>query len=124
MTAPADRKYSQDHEWVLPEGGEATVGITEYAAQQLGAIVFADLPAVGDNFSAGDAFGEVESVKSVSELYLPVGGEVVEINEALDGAPETVNDDPYGAGWMIRIKLSDAAELDEMLDAAAYDALA
>lgn len=123
MGSPTDRKYSNDHEWVLVEGDEATVGITEFASGQLGSIVFVDLPAEGDTLTSGDAFGEVESVKSVSEIYLPVSGEVIAINDALDEAPQTINDDPYEEGWMIRVRLSDPAQVDDLLDAEAYDAI-
>jgi len=123
MGSPTDRKYSNDHEWVLVEGDEATVGITEFASGQLGSIVFVDLPAEGDTLTSGDAFGEGESVKSVSEIYLPVSGEVIAINDALDDAPQTINDDPYEEGWMIRVRLSDPAQVDDLLDAEAYDAI-
>jgi glycine cleavage system H protein len=121
MASPTDRKYSLEHEWVLIDGDEATIGITEYAASQLGSIVFVDLPEEGENFESDEVFGEVESVKSVSELLLPVGGEIIALNAALEDAPETVNDDPYGEGWLIRVRMDNAEDLEELVDAAAYD---
>ena len=120
---PADLRYSKDHEWIRVEGDKGTVGISEHAQTQLGDVVFVDLPEVGRSVKAGDVFGTVESVKAVSELYAPVSGEVVEVNSALTAKPETVNKDPYGGGWMIVLKLSDPAEVDGLLDAAAYEAL-
>jgi glycine cleavage system H protein len=123
VTVPTDLRYTKDHEWVRVEGEEATVGITEYAAGQLGDIVFVELPDVGRSLAQFAAFGVVESVKAVSDLFAPVGGEVAAINDALAGAPERVNSDPYGDGWMVRLKLSNAGEVDDLLDAAAYDAL-
>ena len=122
MSYPSDRKYSADHEWVVVDGDEAIVGITDFAANALGDVVYVDLPAVGDSFSAGDSFGEVESVKSVSDLFIPVDGEVLAINEELEGAPDQVNSDPYGTGWMIRIRLADASQVDGLLDSEAYEA--
>jgi len=120
---PDDRRYTQDHEWVRLDGDEAVVGITAYAADQLGDIVFVELPAVGRSLDAAGTFGVVESVKAVSDLFAPVGGEVTATNDALGGSPELVNSDPYDAGWMIRVKVADAGALDDLLDAAAYDAL-
>ena len=120
---PTDLRYTKDHEWVRVEGKEATVGITEYAASQLGDIVFVELPDVGRSLAQFAAFGVVESVKAVSDLFAPVSGAVAAINDALAGSPESVNTDPYGAGWMVRLELADPAEVDELLDAAAYDAL-
>jgi glycine cleavage system H protein len=120
---PDDRRYTQDHEWVRLDGDEAIVGITAYAAEQLGDIVFVELPAVGRSLEAAGTFGVVESVKAVSDLFAPVGGEVTAINDALGGSPELVNSDPYDGGWMIRVKVADAGALDDLLDAAAYDAL-
>jgi len=122
MSTPADRKYSTDHEWVLVDGDVATVGITAYAAEQLGSIVFVELPEEGESFAVEEAYGEVESVKSVSELLMPVGGEILAINEALEDAPETVNNDPYGDGWLVRIRMDNPEELEELVDAASYDA--
>jgi glycine cleavage system H protein len=120
---PTDLRYTKDHEWVRVDGEEATVGITEYAASQLGDIVFVELPDVGRTLAQFAAFGVVESVKAVSDLFAPLSGDVVANNEALAGAPEQVNGDPYGDGWMIRLKLSEPGEVDELLEAAAYDAL-
>ncbi|HEX3427222.1 MAG TPA: glycine cleavage system protein GcvH [Candidatus Limnocylindrales bacterium] len=120
---PTDLRYTKDHEWVRREGDEATVGITEYAAGQLGDIVFVELPDMGRTLAQFSTFGVVESVKAVSDLFAPVSGEVATTNAALTGSPELVNSDPYGEGWMIRLKLSEPAEVDELLDAAAYDAL-
>jgi glycine cleavage system H protein len=120
---PTDLRYTKDHEWVRVDGDEATVGITEYAATQLGDIVFVELPDVGRALTQSATFGVVESVKAVSDLFAPVGGEVVATNEALAGSPEQVNADPYGKGWMIRVRLTEPGEVDELLDAAAYDAL-
>jgi len=117
---PSDLKYDKEHEWVRVEGDVAVVGISDFAQDQLGEVVYVDLPAVGDTVTAGDTFGEVESVKSVSELYSPVTGEVVKVNDELDGAPETVNEDAYGGGWMIEVKLADPSELDGLMDAAEY----
>jgi len=123
MSTPTNRKYSFEHEWVLVDGDEATIGITAYAAEQLGNIVFVELPEEGDSFASDEAFGEVESVKSVSELLLPVGGEIIAINEALDEAPETVNNDPYGDGWLVRVRMDNAEEdMANLVDAATYDA--
>ena len=119
---PKELKYDREHEWVRVEDDIAVVGISHFAQDQLGEVVYVDLPSVGDVLTAGDSFGEVESVKSVSELLTPVSGEIVEVNTALDDAPETVNDDPYGEGWMIKVHLSDAAEVDELLDADTYQA--
>ncbi|MCU0504600.1 MAG: glycine cleavage system protein GcvH [Chloroflexi bacterium] len=121
---PTDLRYTREHEWVRVEDGVATVGITAHAADQLGDIVFVELPAVGAALSAGKAFGVVESVKAVSDLFAPVSGAVVETNGELAGRPELANADPYGDGWMIRISVSDAGELDALLDAAAYEAIA
>jgi glycine cleavage system H protein len=120
---PTDLRYTKDHEWIRVDGGEATVGITEYAAGQLGDIVFVELPDVGRTLAQFAAFGVVESVKAVSDLFAPVSGEVVASNDALAGSPEHVNGDPYGEGWMIRLRLTEPGEVDELLDAAAYDAL-
>ncbi|MCL2379399.1 MAG: glycine cleavage system protein GcvH [Coriobacteriia bacterium] len=122
MATPTDRKYSADHEWVLVDGDQATIGITKHASEQLGSVVFVDLPDIGDSFETSEVFGEVESVKSVSELIIPVAGEIIAANEALEDAPETVNDDPYGDGWIVRIRLDDAGDLENLMDAAAYDA--
>ncbi len=120
---PMDLHYTKDHEWVRVDGDEATVGITAYAAEQLGDIVFVELPDVGRSLDQFATFGVVESVKAVSDLFAPVGGEVVETNAALTGQPELVNSDPYEGGWMVRFRLADAAQLEELLDATTYDAL-
>ena len=120
---PTDLRYTKDHEWVRVDGDEAVVGITDYATNQLGDIVFVELPDVGRTLSQSATFGVVESVKAVSDLFSPVSGEVTSGNDALAAAPELVNSDPYGEGWMIRLKLANPTEVDELLDAAAYDAL-
>jgi glycine cleavage system H protein len=120
---PTDLHYTKDHEWVRVDGEEATVGVTAFAADQLGDIVFVELPDVGRSLDQFAAFGVVESVKAVSDLFAPVGGDVIETNAALTGQPELVNSDPYEGGWMVRLRLADAAQLDELLDATAYDAL-
>jgi glycine cleavage system H protein len=120
---PTDLRYTKDHEWVRVDGDEATVGITEYAAGQLGDIVFVELPDAGRSLEQFATFGVVESVKAVSDLFAPVSGKVVTSNDALAGSPELVNADPHGGGWMIRIKLAKPEEVDELLDADAYDAL-
>lgn len=118
---PEDLHYSKDHEWVRVEGGEAIIGITDYAQNSLGDVVYVELPKVGDEFAANEAFGSVESVKAVSEVFTPVAGTITQINEALADEPETVNTDPYGAGWMIRIKMSNRGEVDSLLTAAEYE---
>jgi glycine cleavage system H protein len=122
MAYPSDRKYTKDHEWVQMSGGTAEVGITEYAQQQLGDVVYVDLPEPGKTVTAGESFGSIESVKAVSELFAPVSGEVVEVNASLRDHPERVNKDPHGA-WMIRIRPSNAAEADALLDSAKYEAI-
>jgi len=120
---PQDLRYTKEHEWVRVEGGVATVGITDYAAEQLGDIVFVELPEPGRTVAQFAAVGVIESVKAVSDLFAPVGGDVVESNAALAGSPELLNSDPFGAGWMLRISVSDAAQMDALLDSAAYEAL-
>ncbi|WP_085447213.1 glycine cleavage system protein GcvH [Magnetofaba australis] len=120
MSIPADLRYTKEHEWVRMEGDEAVVGITAFAAEQLGDVVFVELPEVGASLEANGTFGVVESVKSVSDLYVPISGEVVAINEALSDSPEQVNEAPYGDGWMIRIKVANPADVESLLDAAAY----
>jgi glycine cleavage system H protein len=120
---PADLRYTKEHEWVRVDGDVATIGITQHAADQLGDIVFVELPEAGRAVEQFAAFGVVESVKAVSDLFAPVGGEVVETNGALASTPEVVNSDPYGAGWMLRIRLTDTAQVDALLDPAAYEAL-
>jgi glycine cleavage system H protein len=120
---PADLKYTKDHEWIRLTNGQGRVGITDYAQKQLGDVVFVDLPAVGTTVTRGQAFGTIESVKAVSELFAPVSGEIVEVNAALKDAPEQVNSDPHGA-WMVGIRLSSPAEANELLDSAQYDEVA
>ncbi len=120
MTNPADRRYSKDHEWLRVEADRATIGITDYAQNQLGDVVFLELPEVGRVLKAGEIFGTVESVKAVSELYAPVAGEVVEVNSALVDRPEKINSDPYGEGWMVRLRLTDAMAAEGLMDAEAY----
>ena len=119
---PADLKYTKDHEWVRIAGGEATIGITQYAQAQLGDVVYVELPAIGRTLKQGEVFGTIESVKAVSELYAPVSGAVVAVNDALTGSPESVNKDPYAA-WICKVTASDAGELGNLLDAPAYQAL-
>jgi glycine cleavage system H protein len=114
-------KFSKEHEWVLVEAGVATVGITDYAQDQLGDIVFVELPAVGDKVSKEDAFGVVESVKAVSDIYAPVSGKVVEVNDDLPENPEMLNEDPYGDGWIIKIEMSDPEEVQDLMTAAEYE---
>lgn len=123
MSVPTDLRYTRDHEWIRLEGDVATVGITQYAADQLGDIVFVELPDVGRTLEAAKAFGVVESVKAVSDLYAPLAGEVAEVNGALSGAPELVNSDPYGEGWMIRLRVAPDATPPDLLEPAAYDDL-
>jgi glycine cleavage system H protein len=118
---PEDLSYTKDHEWVRVKGNEATVGITEHAQNQLGDVVYVELPKVGDKFEASEPFGSVESVKAVSEIYMPVSGSVVEVNENLNDSPEQVNEDPYGEGWMIRIKIDNPAQVDALLTSIEYD---
>jgi glycine cleavage system H protein len=120
---PQDLRYTKDHEWVRIEGDLATVGITEYAAEQLGDIVFVELPELGRKVAQFSAVGVIESVKAVSDLFAPIGGEVVEANSELATSPELLNGDPYGKGWMLRIRLGDGAQVDKLLDAPAYEAL-
>jgi glycine cleavage system H protein len=120
---PTDLRYTKDHEWVRADGDEATIGITQYAADQLGDIVFVELPAGGTSLEQFATFGVVESVKAVSDLFAPVSGEVTGTNDDLTSKPELVNSDPYGEGWMLRVRVADKSQLDELLDAAAYDDL-
>ena len=120
MNAPDDLLYSKEHEWILNENNVATLGITDHAQKELGDVVFVDLPEVGATFDANEAFGSVESVKAVSEVYLPVSGEVVETNESLLDAPEKINDHPYGEGWIIRIRLGDPSQLEALMSSQEY----
>jgi glycine cleavage system H protein len=123
MNIPANLHYTKDHEWISMNGDEATVGITEFAQRELGDIVFVDINTVGKSLSANEIFGTVEAVKTVSDLYLPVAGSISEVNGDLEGTPESVNTDPYGKGWMIKMKVNNPADVDALLDAAAYKAL-
>ncbi|MEV0068437.1 MULTISPECIES: glycine cleavage system protein GcvH [unclassified Amycolatopsis] len=124
MTTPEELRYTEEHEWVATrEGALVRVGITEYAQDQLGDVVFVDLPEVGKHVDAGDVFGEVESTKSVSELFAPVDGEIVAVNAAVSDSPELINSDPYGEGWLVEIRLDDPAGLEALLEAEAYQAL-
>lgn len=123
MEFPANLYYSKDHEWVEVEGNRARIGITDYAQESLGDIVFVELPQVGDELAAGDSFGVVESVKSASDVYAPVGGKVVAVNEALLDSPQDINADPYGKGWMIEVEMSDPAEIENLMDSGAYQQL-
>ena len=120
---PADLRYTKDHEWVRIEGDTATIGVTDFAAGQLGDVVFVDLPAVGKAVEQFATFGVVESVKAVSDLYAPLSGEVVEVNGELGSNPELVNSDPFGGGWMIKVRVGDAAQVEGLLDAAGYEQL-
>ena len=123
MSIPANLKYTKEHEWVRVEGDVAYVGITDYAQSELGEIVFVEVETVGENLAAGEVFGTVEAVKTVSEHFLPVDGEVLEFNTALEDAPELVNEDPYGKGWRVKVSVADAAQLDSLLSGADYEAL-
>jgi glycine cleavage system H protein len=123
MNFPENLKYTKDHEWILVEGDHATIGITEFAQGELGDIVFVDIATQGETLGAEEVFGSVEAVKTVSELYMPVAGEVLEVNATLDSTPESINSDPYGDGWMIKVKMSNAADADTLLTANQYKAL-
>jgi len=123
MSIPANLKYTKEHEWVRVEGDVAFIGITDYAQSELGEIVFVEVETVGESLAAGEVFGTVEAVKTVSELFLPVDGEVLEFNTALEDAPELVNEDPYGKGWMVKLSVADAAQLDGLLSATDYETL-
>ena len=120
MNFPTNVKYTSEHEWIRIENDEAIVGITDYAQAQLGDIVFVDVTTEGETLEQGEVFGTIEVVKTVSDLFLPIGGEIVEVNPELEEHPELVNKDPYGEGWIIRIKPTDASQMDELLDAEAY----
>ena len=123
MEYPTSLRYTKDHEWIRLEGDVATVGITDFAQGELGDIVFVDIPTEGEALSAEEVFGSVEAVKTVSDLYLPVAGEVLEVNAAIDGQPDLVNSDPYGQGWMVRVKVASVADVEALMDADAYRAL-
>jgi glycine cleavage system H protein len=119
---PQDRRYTKDHEWVLVQGDQGTVGVTDYAQKQLGDVVYLELPELGRSLNAHETFGTVESVKAVSELYAPLSGEVLEVNSALLAKPEKINSDPHGEAWMIRVRVADPSQVASLLDAAAYQA--
>ena len=122
MNVPAELKYTKEHEWVRVEGEEAFIGITDYAQSQLGDIVFVEVETEGDELEAGDTFGSIEAVKTVSDLYMPISGEVLEFNSELEDQPDLVNKDPYGKGWIIKVKIDDESQLDGLLSADAYKA--
>jgi len=123
MNFPTNIKYTREHEWIRLEGETAFVGITDYAQSELGEIVFVDVDTIGETINQGEVFGSVEAVKTVSDLNMPVTGEVLEFNETLNDQPELVNNDPYGEGWMIKVKVADPSEMDSLLDAAGYQAI-
>ena len=123
MSTPTDLKYHPEHDWARIDGETATLGITDYAQEQLGEVVFFDPPTVGDSTTGGESYAEVESVKAVSDVIAPLSGEIVAVNEGLADAPETVNSDPYGDGWLVQVKLSDPSQADGLMDAAAYQKL-
>ncbi|MGV8095510.1 MAG: glycine cleavage system protein GcvH [Mangrovibacterium sp.] len=123
MNLPGNLKYTKEHEWIRVDGDVAVVGITDFAQGELGDIVFVEIETVGEALEVGETFGTVEAVKTVSDLFMPVGGEVLEFNSALEDNPELINKDPYGEGWMIKIKISDPSELDELMDAKAYQTM-
>ncbi|HEX5653020.1 MAG TPA: glycine cleavage system protein GcvH [Chitinophagaceae bacterium] len=124
MNFPKDLRYTKDHEWVKLEGNVATIGITDYAQRELGDIVYVEVETIGKELAAGAVFGTVEAVKTVSDLYLPVKGTITELNPALANAPELVNNDPYGKGWMIKMNVSNPADVETLMDASAYEAVA
>lgn len=123
MKVPVELKYTKDHEWIRVDGNTATIGITDWAQGELGDIVFVELPNVGDDIRRSEPFGTIEAVKAVSDMYAPVSGKVLEINAALDDDPMVINGDPYGAGWMVKIELSDSSELEQLLNAEGYKEL-
>lgn len=123
MSVPAELKYTKDHEWVRVDGDIAIIGITEFAQGELGDIVYVEIETEGETLDKEEVFGSVEAVKTVSDLFMPVSGEIIEFNSDLESSPETVNNDPYGEGWMIKVKMSDSSELDGLLDAAGYEAI-
>ena len=122
MNFPENLKYTSDHEWIRVEGNEAYVGVTDFAQSELGDIVYVDISSEGEELAQGEAFGSVEAVKTVSDLYMPVSGEVIEVNAALEGEPELVNSDPYGNGWMVKIRFTNPSEVEELMDVNAYKA--
>lgn len=121
MNIPDELKYTSDHEWIKLEDGIATIGISDFAQGELGDVVYVELPETGDTFEKGASFGSIEAVKAVADLFCPISGEVVEINETLEDEPQVINEDPYGKGWMIKIKAADVSEFDDLLDADAYN---
>lgn len=121
MNIPAELKYTADHEWIKVEGDTATIGITDFAQSELGDIVYVEIETEGEELSKGEVFGTVEAVKTVSDLFMPIDGEVIAVNDGIESAPETVNADPYEGGWMIKVKISNAAQLDELLSASDYE---
>ncbi len=123
MNIPADLKYSTDHEWIKVDGNIATVGITDFAQGQLGDVVYVDIQTEGETLEKSEVFGAIEAVKTVADALMPVSGKIIEVNENLESSPESVNKDPYGAGWMVKIEMSDASELEELMDAEAYKAI-
>ncbi|MDG0973938.1 MAG: glycine cleavage system protein GcvH [Crocinitomicaceae bacterium] len=123
MNIPANLKYTKDHEWVKIEGDIVTVGVTDFAQSELGDIVFVEVETEGETLDQEEVFGTIEAVKTVSDLFMPLGGEIVEFNTEIEANPELVNTDPYGAGWMVKVKISDASQVEELLDAEAYTAL-
>lgn len=123
MNIPSDLKYTKDHEWIKIENDIATIGITDFAQGELGDIVYVDVDTLDDTVEEGEVFGSVEAVKTVSDLFMPIAGEVIAFNETLEDTPETINEDPYGAGWMIKVKLSDTSTIENLLDATAYTSL-
>lgn len=124
MNFPDQLRYTKDHEWISIEGNTATIGITDFAQRELGDIVYVEVETIGKSLQAGDVFGTVEAVKTVSDLFLPVSGTITELNPALQGKPELVNTDPYGEGWMIKMTVNDPAEVEQLMDAKAYEAIA
>ena len=123
MKLPVDLKYTKDHEWIRIDNDIATIGITDFAQGELGHIVYVEIETLNQTLNAETVFGSVEAVKTVSDLFMPLSGEIIEINEALDDTPESVNDDPYGDGWMVRVKCSDLSQIEELLDAKAYKSI-
>jgi glycine cleavage system H protein len=123
MNIPANLKYTNDHEWVMIDGNIATIGITDFAQSQLGDIVFVDVQTVGETLSKSEVFGAIEAVKTVADALMPMTGKIIEFNESLENAPESVNKDPYGAGWMVKVEISDPSEIESLLDAEAYKAI-
>lgn len=123
MNVPADLKYTKEHEWIKLDGEVATIGITDFAQGELGDIVYVEIETLNDTLNAEAVFGSVEAVKTVSDLFMPISGEIIALNETLEDTPETVNEDPYGAGWMVKVQCSDLSQLDDLLDAEAYTSL-